>query len=113
MKILVLQEGSRPNETGYQYLNLKSIIELLKSGVMKASNRKLGLDKSRLSKSTLKLSFEDILRPVVSEKEISKYMQDEECDRKEAIKYFKTEEGCISPEDEKYISSIVKGVMKK
>lgn len=112
MKILVLQEGSRPNETGYQYLSLKNVIELLQSGVMKASNRKLGLDKSRLSKSTLKLSFEDILRPVVSEKEIEKYMQDEDCDRKEAIKYFKEEEGCISPEDEKYISSLIKGYEK-
>lgn len=109
MKILVLQEGSRANETGYQYLNLASTIELLKSGIMKATNRKLGLDKSRLSKSTLKLNFEDVLRPVVSEKEISKYMHDEDCDRKEAIKYFRDEEGCISPEDEKYISSLIKG----
>ena len=112
MKILVLQEGSRANETGYQYLDLKNVIDLLQSGTMKATNRKLGLDKSRLSKSTLKLNFEDILRPVVSEKEIAKYMQDENCDRKEAIKYFKEEEGCISPEDGVYISSIIKDYEK-
>ena len=63
MKILVLNEA-RTLETGYHYTNAAAIIGILGSGVMKATNRKIGLEQSRIFPSGLKELLINLLKPV-------------------------------------------------
>lgn len=63
MKILVLQEA-RVLETGYHYTNSAALIGILGSGIMKATNRKIGLELSRIDKSSLETPLKNLLKPV-------------------------------------------------
>ena len=63
MKILVLQEA-RALETGYHYTNSAALIGILGSGIMKATNRKIGLELSRIDKSSLETPLKNLLKPV-------------------------------------------------
>ena len=63
MKILVLKEA-RALETGYHYTNAAAVVGILSSGVMKATNRKVGLEQSRIFPSGLKDLLKDLLKPV-------------------------------------------------
>ena len=63
MKIQVLKEA-RTLETGYHYTNSAALVGILGSGVMKATNRKIGLELSRIDKSSLSELLKNFLKPV-------------------------------------------------
>lgn len=48
MKVLVLQEGSRPNEIGYHFTNLEGLVAILNSNIMKATNKPVFFDKKEV-----------------------------------------------------------------
>ena len=45
MKVIVLQEGSRPNEVGYHFTNLEGLASILNSNKMIATNQPVRFDK--------------------------------------------------------------------
>ena len=66
MRVMVLNEA-RPLETGYHYTNIVGMINILNSGTMLATNRRIGLDDSRLNRKTLNKTIGELLKPLLTD----------------------------------------------
>lgn len=90
---------ARPLETGYHYTNIVGLINILNSGTMLASNRRIGLDDSRLNRKTLNKTIRELMKPILTNKrkneiESTLYSSDEKVQKeriKQRLKLYVTE----------------------